>query len=76
MDAIIEEIYEKIHAFGVKNSGKHPNWLYINHDHYYQIMSLQHIHSYAQIDQQFGKPKTILGMQYEIKKDLEEIEVQ
>ena len=68
--SIIDEILNKMHDFGVKHLGKHPNWLYLNHEHFYRLKESDEFCKYGIFDE------TILGMQYQIRKDQKEIEVQ
>jgi len=73
---IEDEILEKIYTFGLKYYGKHPNWIYLNRGHYYKILASPSYYHYVQIDIKNSRPKKIFGMQYQIKEDLKEIEVQ
>ena len=75
MDAIIEEIYNKIIEFGVKHLGELPTVLMLNHEHYYEIMAAKDCSAYVTVDLDNGE-KTIMGMEYQIKDDIEEITVQ
>jgi len=59
----------------MKHFGEHPSWIYLNHEHFCEILASEHIWSYVQVDWQTGKPRTILGMQYKIEHDRKEIEV-
>lgn len=85
MPPIIKKIYDKMHQFqqehlildGIGNpiGNLSPTRLYLNHKHYCDIMMTEHYMQYVQIDFLTGKPETILGMQYQIKDDLIEMEV-
>ena len=79
MEKIIDEILDKVHEFGMKHHGKNPNWLYLNHEHMIEIMKTTNYIYYVEMDYTVpyeGHPKTILGMQYQVKEDLTEMEVQ
>ena len=85
MEPIIEEIYNKMYKFKIEHQDfdedgdpvgeRYPNLLHLNHDHYCEIMKSKHFMNYVQVDFLTGKPETILGMQYQIKDDLIEMEV-
>ena len=76
MADIFDEILEKVHAFGIHHYGKYPNWLYINSDHFYKIKASIDFTRYVDIDLKSGNPSKIFDMQYIIKPEQKEIEVQ
>ena len=76
MEKIIEEIYEKIHDFGMKSNGAYPMILTLNREHRIEILKMPDYRMYVTMDYQGGRePKTIMGMIYEIKDDITEISV-
>ena len=85
MEPIIEEIYNKMYQFqqehlildGIGNpmGNLSPTRLYLNREHYYEIMKSKNFMQYVQIDFSTGKLEAIMGMQYQIKDDLIEMEV-
>ena len=76
MEKIIEEIYDKIHDFGMKSGGAYPMILTLNREHRIEILKMSDYLQYVTMDYQGGRePKTIMGMMYEIKGDITEISV-
>lgn len=76
MNTIIQEIYNKIHDFGMKSNGIYPMILTLNQEHKREILSMPDYHCYVEMDYHGGRlPKTIMGMMYEIKDDVTEISV-
>jgi len=73
---IFDEILDKMYDFGVKCYGKHPNWLYINHDHLYKIKASINFRRYVSVDLRSGALGKICGMQYVVRSEQKEIEVQ
>jgi len=76
MDAIIEEIYDKMHEYGMKHHGESPTVLMLNHEHYMSIMEVKDYRNFVEIDYRVGRLKTIMGMEYQIRDDVKEIKVQ
>ena len=74
MPDIFDEIFNKIHEFGIKHNGKRPNWIYLNREHLYLVRSSPKCHHFVTISP--PERETICGMQYVIKDELTEIEVQ
>ena len=72
---IFDEILSKVHEF-IEHHGKYPSWICLNPDHYHAIKPAFNFWAFAEMDWGTGQPGTIMGMQYLIKADLMEIEVQ
>ncbi len=76
MEKIIEEIYEKIHDFGMNLGGIYPTILTLNRKHRIEILKVPDYQTYVTMAYDGSRePKTIMGMIYEIKGDVTEISV-
>ena len=78
MEAIINEIYQKMHVFVLGHYGKSPNWIYMNHDSFYKLKALADYYKYLEMasDPTERQPKSIMGMNYRISEEYKEITVQ
>jgi hypothetical protein len=74
MSPIFKDILGKMHEFGVKHHGKTPNWIYISHDQYYEIMASNECRDFCTFNDH--GLSLICRMQFVIKEDILEIEVQ
>lgn len=76
MEKIIEDIYNKMHEFGMLSFGDHPMILTLNREHLISIMKMPDYQMYVTMAYDGSRePKTIIGMMYEIKDDIDEITV-
>ena len=73
---IFDEILDKMHQFGVDHNGKSPNWLYLNHDHYDRIMASRKFYGCFTFIPCNGRLSKIVGMQFVVKEDIVDVDVQ